>query len=85
MLAFACARQEWKIPVCTGVLKGNLRIRGFSEQYPQEKNHAITCSHGFEVTIVLCLFAAVIGAFQEGETGMRCGAIAPMPQLPPQL
>jgi len=42
-------------------------------------------AHGFEVAVVLCLFATVIGAFQEGETGMRCGAIAPMPQLPPQL
>jgi hypothetical protein len=42
-------------------------------------------AHGFEVAEVLCLFATVIGAFHEGETGMRCGAIAPMPQLPPQL
>jgi hypothetical protein len=40
---------------------------------------------GFELAVVLCLFANVIGAFQEGETGMRCKAKASMPQLPPQL
>ena len=39
----------------------------------------------FEVRALLCLFGFVIGAFQEGETGMRCGAIALIPQLPPQL
>jgi hypothetical protein len=33
----------------------------------------------------LCLFGVVIGAFQEGETGMRYGPIRPIPQLPPQL
>jgi hypothetical protein len=31
----------------------------------------------FEVAVVLCLLADVIGAFKEGETGMRCGAIRP--------
>jgi len=51
----------------------------------QAGTDAIAKSHLFEVTLLLCLLGVVIGAFQEGETGMRCGAIAPMPQLPPQL
>ena len=27
----------------------------------------------FEVVVIVCLLADVIGAFVEGETGMRCG------------
>jgi hypothetical protein len=77
--------KAWKIPIGARILKGNHRIRGISKPYPHAKYHATAPSHGFEVAVVLCLFADVIGAFQEGETGMRCGAIAPMPQLPPQL
>jgi hypothetical protein len=39
----------------------------------------------FELGATLCFEADVIGALQEGETGMRCGPIRPIPQLPPQL
>ena len=39
----------------------------------------------FEFGATLCSLAKVIGALQEGETGMRCGPICPNPQLPPQL
>jgi hypothetical protein len=53
--------------------------------YQRAGKYAIAGSHGFEVAIVLCLLADVIGALKEGETGMRCGPSGPIPQLPPQL
>jgi hypothetical protein len=59
--------------------------RALASYIRKQKTMRSPARMGFEVAVVLCLFAAVIGAFQEGETGMRCGAIAPMPQLPPQL
>ena len=40
------------------------------QRYP-----SITCEGGFEFGTALCFLAIVIGAFQEGETGMRCGEI----------
>jgi hypothetical protein len=77
------------------MLPGNFRLGQQSREKPPNSKplHAIivnrtddvACSDMFEVRARLCLFGFVIGAFHEGETGMRCGAIAPTPQLPPQL
>jgi len=53
--------------------------------WSQAGTDAIAYSHVFEVSVLLCLLGIVIGAFEEGETGMRCGPIRPIPQLPPQL
>jgi hypothetical protein len=61
------------------------RIQRHCTPKSQAGADAIANSHVFEVTVLLCLLGVVIGAFQEGETGMRCGPIRPIPQLPPQL
>jgi len=54
----------------------------FEDWEPNEKQDTrLILANGVEFGAALCFFAIVIGAFHEGETGMRCGAM-PMPRLP---